>query len=161
MPVLHSGLPRDFREQEPCALQDIMALSQLKSIYNVQFDLSVVEIYCESIKDLLSEGPGSTGLSVQQDKTFGIIIAGATKVWYLTESLHMEQCMYDCDAICGISAPRNKIPDSVCASLWVHDATSRAAAVRGSSHGCQMISHGCHIPYAPVPGHLCMLRCSC
>ena len=64
-----------------------MALSQRKIICAVQVDLSVVEIYCESIKDLLSEGPGSTGLSVQQDKTFGIIIAGATKVWRLTKNI--------------------------------------------------------------------------
>lgn len=79
-----------------------MALSQRKSMCGVQVDLSVVEIYCESIKDLLSEGPGSTGLSVQQDKTFGIIVAGATKVWCIIKSLHMVGCMYDRDAICGI-----------------------------------------------------------
>ena len=46
--------------------------------------LSVVEIYCESIKDLLSDGPGSTGLAVQQDKELGIVIAGATKVHALS-----------------------------------------------------------------------------
>lgn len=49
-----------------------------------QVNLSVVEIYCESIKDLLTNGPGSTNLAVQQDKELGIIIAGATKVRSLT-----------------------------------------------------------------------------
>ena len=46
-----------------------------------QVHLSVVEIYCERIKDLLSNGPlgGSASLAVQQDKELGIVIAGATK----------------------------------------------------------------------------------
>ncbi len=44
-----------------------------------QVHLSVVEIYCESIKDLLSDGPSSASLAVQQDKELGTIISGATK----------------------------------------------------------------------------------
>ncbi len=40
----------------------------------------MVEIHNESIKDLLSKGPGSTSLAVQQDKELGTTIAGATKV---------------------------------------------------------------------------------
>ena len=51
-----------------------------RGLFAEQVHLSVVEIYCESIKDLLSDGPGSTSLAVQQDKELGIIIAGATKV---------------------------------------------------------------------------------
>lgn len=46
----------------------------------------MVEIYCESIKDLLSVGPGSTDLSVQHDKELGTIIAGATKVCCLSDT---------------------------------------------------------------------------
>lgn len=45
-----------------------------------QVHLSMVEICCESIKDLLSNGPGSTNLAVQYDKELGTTIAGATKV---------------------------------------------------------------------------------
>ena len=46
--------------------------------------LSVVEIYCERIQDLLAPGsvPSSAGdnLAVQQDRERGVFIAGATEV---------------------------------------------------------------------------------
>ena len=45
-----------------------------------QVHVSMVEFCCESIKDLLSDGPGSTSLALQHDKELGTIIAGATKV---------------------------------------------------------------------------------
>ena len=40
----------------------------------------MVEICCESIEDLLSDGPRNTGLAVQQNKELGIVLGGATKV---------------------------------------------------------------------------------
>ena len=48
-----------------------------------QVDISVVEIYCEIIKDLLSTSPGGASLTVQQDREHGLIIAGAVKVRFL------------------------------------------------------------------------------
>ena len=45
----------------------------------------MVEIYCESIKDLLSDDPCSGSLTVQQDREHGIIIAGALRVCFNTE----------------------------------------------------------------------------
>ncbi len=56
----------------------------------------MVEIYCESIKDLLSDSPGSTSLAVQQDKELGIIIAGATKVQPLSLAEHCNHLTPDC-----------------------------------------------------------------
>ena len=41
----------------------------------------MVEIYCERIRDLLSEEPGAgEGLAVQQDRARGIIMPGASEV---------------------------------------------------------------------------------
>ena len=57
-----------------------LILAEWDGFFPEQVHLSVVEIYCESIKDLLSDGPGSTNLAVQQDKELGIIIAGAARV---------------------------------------------------------------------------------
>ncbi len=51
-----------------------------------QVHLSVVEIYCESIKDLLSDGSGSISLAVQQDKEAGIVSAGAFKVCFRSDA---------------------------------------------------------------------------
>ena len=46
-----------------------------------QLTASVVEIYCERIRDLLSAEPGAgDGLAVQQDRVRGIVIAGANEV---------------------------------------------------------------------------------
>ncbi|BDA49789.1 Kinesin heavy chain [Coccomyxa sp. Obi] len=49
-------------------------------------NLSVVEIYCERIRDLLSSDAGSDNLVVQQDRQRGVYIAGATQVPVQTES---------------------------------------------------------------------------
>jgi hypothetical protein len=46
----------------------------------MQVNLSVVEIYCERIRDLLSDEAGSDKLVVQQDRQRGVYIAGATQV---------------------------------------------------------------------------------
>ncbi|CAL5227935.1 g10982 [Coccomyxa viridis] len=48
----------------------------------IQVHLSMVEIFCESIRDLLSDGPGSTSWcpAVQRGKELGTIIARATEV---------------------------------------------------------------------------------
>jgi hypothetical protein len=67
------------------------------AVVAAQLGISVVEIYCESIKDLLCSDPGSTSLSVQQDKEHGIIIAGATKV---RQSCRM------CSNVCSATAFR-------------------------------------------------------
>lgn len=61
-------------------LDAIACLCDKLAVVAAQLDVSVVEIYCESIKDLLCSDPGSTSLSVQQDKEHGIIIAGAAKM---------------------------------------------------------------------------------
>ncbi|EIE18687.1 P-loop containing nucleoside triphosphate hydrolase protein [Coccomyxa subellipsoidea C-169] len=50
-----------------------------------QVNLSVVEIYCERIRDLLSSEAGSDNLVVQQDRQRGVCIAGATLVPVQTE----------------------------------------------------------------------------
>ena len=47
----------------------------------LQLTASVVEIYCERIRDLLSAEPGAgEGLAVQQDRVRGIVIPGACEV---------------------------------------------------------------------------------
>ena len=46
----------------------------------MQVNLSVVEIYCERIRDLLSSDSGSDNLVIQQDRQHGVYIAGATQV---------------------------------------------------------------------------------
>ena len=46
--------------------------------------VSVVEIYCERIRDLLASGgvpsTGADNLAVQQDRERGVFVAGATEV---------------------------------------------------------------------------------
>ena len=77
-----------------------------------QVEISVVEIYCEVIKDLLSTSPGSASLTVQQDREHGLIIAGAVKVgsFYMVgvfQHLHCKACdrrsphLGWCGAHCG------------------------------------------------------------
>lgn len=46
----------------------------------MQVTLSVVEIYCERIRDLLSDDAAAESLTLQQDRARGMIIAGATEV---------------------------------------------------------------------------------
>ena len=47
----------------------------------LQLTASVVEIYCERIRDLISAEPGAgEGLAVQQDRVRGIVIPGACEV---------------------------------------------------------------------------------
>lgn len=53
----------------------------------MQVNLSVVEIYCERIRDLLSDEAGSDNLVVQQDRQRGVYIAGAIQVT-LCNALH-------------------------------------------------------------------------
>ena len=57
------------------------------SVSAEQVHLSVVEIYNESINDLLSNGHATNSLAVQQDNELGITFAGATKVSFLSNGL--------------------------------------------------------------------------
>ena len=70
------------REQHAASISDADWLLWVHSLSGraEQVEISVVEIYCEVIKDLLSTSPGSAGLTVQQDREHGLVIAGAIKV---------------------------------------------------------------------------------
>ena len=75
--VMHARLTDDHH------LGDMRVMASVA----LQVQLSVVEIYCERIRDLLTEGACSgDSLTVQQDRERGILIAGATEARKLSHT---------------------------------------------------------------------------